>query len=104
MGTLKFLIRKNENTYNIFTCKISNEVYRTSSINDFVLKSHKTSLGYLTRNEFRTGLFVAIWDRFAGDITLKNEEESKKKKLPDGEMVEKMIMFVEIFINHKRLL
>merc|ERR1712166_343602 len=43
--TLKFLIRKNENTYNIFTCKISNEVYRTSSINDFVLKSHKTSLG-----------------------------------------------------------
>ena len=77
--TLKYLIRKNENTYNIFTCKISNEVYRTSSINDFVLKSHKTSLGYLTRNEFRTGLFVAVWDRFAGDITLKNEEESKRK-------------------------
>ena len=51
--TLKYLIRRNENTYNIFTCKISNEVYRTSSINDFVLKAHKSSLGYLTRKEFR---------------------------------------------------
>jgi len=78
-NSLKYLIRRNENTYNIFTCKISNEVYRTSSINDFVLKAHKTSLGYLTRNEFRTGLFLAFWDRFAGDISLKDDVENKRK-------------------------
>lgn len=77
--SLKYLIRKSENTYNIFTCKISNEVYRTSSINDFVLKAHKTTLGYLTRNEFRTGLLLAIWDRYAGDIGIKENEEKARK-------------------------
>lgn len=77
--SLRYLIRRNENTYNIFTCKISNEVYRTSAINDFVLKAHKTSLGYLSRDEFRTGLFMAYWDRYAGPLGLNEAEESKRK-------------------------
>lgn len=76
---LKFLIRRDDTTYNIFTCKISNELYRTSAINDFVLKAHKSSLGYLTRNEFRTGLFLSFWDRYVGDIALKEEEEKERK-------------------------
>jgi Ca2+-binding EF-hand superfamily protein len=78
-NNLKYLIRRDENTYNIFTCKISNELYRTSSINDFVLKAHKSTLGYLTRNEFRTGLFLAFWDRYVGDVSLKEEEENIRK-------------------------
>lgn len=78
--SLKYLIRRNENTYNIFTCKISNELYRTSSINDFVLKAHKSLLGYLTRNEFRTGLFLAFWDRYVGDVDLLEEKETKRKE------------------------
>jgi Ca2+-binding EF-hand superfamily protein len=78
-NNLKYLIRRDEHTYNIFTCKISNELYRTSSINDFVLKAHKTTLGYLTRNEFRSGLFLAFWDRYVGEISLKEEEEKIRK-------------------------
>jgi len=77
--SLRYLIRRNENTYNIFTCKISNEVYRTSAINDFVLKAHKSALGYLNRNEFRTGLFLAFWDRYAGELNLKEDVEVKRK-------------------------
>jgi len=77
--SLKYLLRRNENTFNIFTCKISNEMYRTSSINDFVLKAHKSLLGYVTRNEFRTGLFLAYWDRYIGETDLLIEQENKRK-------------------------
>jgi hypothetical protein len=79
--TLAFLIRKNDNLYNIYTCKIVSEVYRTSSINDFVLKAHKSHVGYLTRKEFREGLFLAYWDRYTTEKGLLNDEVEAKLKI-----------------------
>lgn len=77
--TLRSLIRKDEHKHNIYTCRIKDERYRTAAVNDFVLKAHKTALGYVTRNEFRTALFLAFWDRYAGENGLKQDEEDKRK-------------------------
>ena len=33
----------------------------------------------LTRKEFRIGLFLANWDRYAGELGLKEEVEKKRK-------------------------
>ncbi len=47
----------------IYQCKLEGGKYRTSAINDFVLKSHKIVEGKLTKEEFRLGLLTGYWDR-----------------------------------------
>lgn len=49
--------------FNIYRCVINGKKYRTSSVNDFVLKNMKTFEGYLNRQEFRLGILLGYWDR-----------------------------------------
>jgi len=49
--------------YNMYRCVINGKKYRTSAVNDFVLKNMKTYEGYLTKEEFRLGILLGYWDR-----------------------------------------
>jgi len=49
--------------YDLFKCQLEAGRYRTSSINDFILKSHGLTNGKLTREEFRLGVLMGYWDR-----------------------------------------
>jgi hypothetical protein len=49
--------------YDIYKCSLEAGKYRTSAVNDFILKSHKMVEGKLTKEEFRLGLLTGYWDR-----------------------------------------
>jgi Ca2+-binding EF-hand superfamily protein len=77
---LKHLNRKNPKSYDIYTCKIKDDRYRTTSVNDFVLKGHKKILGYITRKEFRLAILTAFWDRYATRTGVDENAEKKRKE------------------------
>lgn len=77
----KFLNKKNPNAYNIYNCKVREDRLRTSAINDFVLKLGKKKLGYVNRKEFKLGVLISFWDRYATPMGLdENKEKIRKQK------------------------
>jgi hypothetical protein len=61
--------------YDMFKCTLEAGKYRTSAINDFILKSHKIVEGRLSKLEFRLGVLQSYWDRHV---------DSNKVYLDDG--------------------
>jgi hypothetical protein len=49
--------------FDIFNCHLESGKYRTSAINDFILKAHKIVDGKITKEEFRHGILMGYWDR-----------------------------------------
>ena len=49
--------------YNIYKCVINGKKYRTSAMNDFILKNMKTYEGYVNKQEFQLGILLGYWDR-----------------------------------------
>jgi hypothetical protein len=49
--------------FDIFKCHLESGKYRTSAINDFILKAHKIVDGKITKEEFRHGILMGYWDR-----------------------------------------
>ena len=49
--------------YDIFKCQLDSGKYRTSAINDFILKAHKLVDGKVTKEEFRSGILTGYWNR-----------------------------------------
>lgn len=73
---------QDDQLYNIFSCDFPSGHQRTSAVNDFILKNHKTHDGFLTREEFATGIFLGYWDRqtAANSIYLGDEKTLKEKR------------------------
>jgi len=63
---------------------------RTAAVNDFVLKNGKTKEGFITRNEFRSGLLLGFWDRQTSTTKIFEKEERTMKKLrwEEGDMID----------------
>jgi hypothetical protein len=59
----KQLKRKQPQQYNMYSCKLNSGSYRTTAVNDFVLKSQKSIDGKLTKEEFRLGVLIGYWYR-----------------------------------------
>lgn len=62
-GNLPNLKRTNPAKANIFQCLLNNKKYRTTSMNDFILKNMWDNDGYVSKNEFRVGILLGYWDR-----------------------------------------
>jgi hypothetical protein len=55
-------LNRNSEKYNIFSFGVSESI-RTAAVNDFIIKNSKVKEGYLTKEEFRQGILLGLWDR-----------------------------------------
>ena len=60
-GNLKNMNRGSER-FNIFSFGVDENI-RTAAINDFIIKNGKTKEGFITKDEFRQGVLLGLWDR-----------------------------------------
>lgn len=87
---LKNLKRSDPKKYDIWACKLPNafqKYFRTTSINDFILKNNEKKNGFVTLPEFRQGILLGYWDRYTTiDKVVDDESKSLKSKrwLKDG--------------------
>lgn len=73
------LLLKNNANSNFFNCKIDNAYYKTSAINDFVLKA-STIKGVLTIEEFRQGILLGFWNRHLGNNSIEKLDSLTRKQ------------------------
>lgn len=72
-------LKRSSNKYNIYICRVDGQPVRTSSVNDFILKSHRTMNGSLSKQEFRIGLLIGFWGRQTqGNTIFENDSKSRK--------------------------
>ena len=57
------LLKRPSNKADIYVCSLNNKKYRTTSMNDFVLKNMWDNDGFVSKNEFRVGILLGYWDR-----------------------------------------
>ena len=57
------LLKRPDTKYNIYDCVIDSNQIRTTSVNDFILKSERTMLGKINRDEWRMGILQGYWIR-----------------------------------------
>jgi len=55
-------LSRGDNRWNIFAFSNSDNI-RTSALNDFCMKNGRAKEGGITKDEFRTGVLYAYWDR-----------------------------------------
>jgi hypothetical protein len=55
-------LERNTQKYNLFSFGVEESI-RTAAVNDFIIKNGKTKEGYVTKEEFRQGLLLGLWDR-----------------------------------------
>lgn len=55
-------LNRNSEKYNIFSFGVTESI-RTAAVNDFIIKNSKVKEGYLTKEEFRQGVLLGLWDR-----------------------------------------
>lgn len=79
-GGMKYLNRKNPKIFDIYNCKIKHERFRTSSVNDFILKINKKQFGFVTRKEFKLGVLIALWDRYTTELGFDENIEKTRKE------------------------
>jgi hypothetical protein len=74
-------LKKDVKGYDVFKCALENGKYRTSAMNDFILKSHKEIEGKLTLQEFRLGILTGYWDRHIEGNKIFLDDTKNMKKL-----------------------
>jgi len=67
--------------YNMYQCTLDQGQYRTTAVNDFILKSKFAKDGKNNRDEFRVGLLLGYWDRHTDDTAVYPADERNMKKL-----------------------
>lgn len=77
----RFLKRTKSDVYDIYKCKLENGNYRTSAVNDFLLKSHKIIDGRLNKEEFRYGLLTGYWDRHTDSLRIYPDDTKNLKSV-----------------------
>lgn len=78
---LQYLDRKDKTAYNMYLCQVAKQPLRTSSVNDFILKAKGTVDGYITKEEFRHGVFLGMWERRTSlNAILECTDESRSLK------------------------
>lgn len=55
-------LNRPDKKYNIFKIKNSDNI-RTNAINDFIIKNSSGMTGKITKEQFRTGILLGLWDR-----------------------------------------
>lgn len=68
---------KNDNIYNMYKCDAYAEMideYRSSAVNDIILKNDKTVVGMLTLLEFKRAILLGYWNRQVSDLEIMNDE------------------------------
>ena len=66
--------------YVMYSCVVKEGHLRTNSVNDFVIKSMKKTNPYLTKEEFRSGIFIGYWTRqVTEDSIVLNDDINLKK-------------------------
>jgi Ca2+-binding EF-hand superfamily protein len=84
-GNLQNLKRLNSAKSNIYQCLLNSKKYRTTSMNDFVLKNMWDNDGFVSRNEFRVGILLGYWDRQTDPEKIYTDDTRTFKKLRWGE-------------------
>jgi hypothetical protein len=74
-------LKRSKLGYDIFKCTLEGGKYRTSAVNDFVLKSHQMVEGKLTKVEFRLGILTGYWDRQTDNTKIYLDDAHNMKKL-----------------------
>lgn len=67
-------------SYDLYGCITETGNPRTSAVNDFILKSMKKENPHLTKDQFRTGIFIGYWRRQCNDIHIFTDDELNLKK------------------------
>lgn len=78
---------KQSSHYNFYKCIIKNTFFRTSAINDFMLKGSILKSGQLSVNEFRQAILLGYWNRHTTlDAVVQDSSLSKRDSLrwPNG--------------------
>ena len=73
-------IARNTEKWNMFSFG-NDQSIRTAAINDFILKNMKIKSGKITRNEFRVGILLGIWDRQTEKTQIIGDDGRNMKKL-----------------------
>lgn len=63
-----------ENRYKFWACSINGGSFRTSTVNDFVMKGQKTMDGFLSKMEFRLSILQGYWARHVDDLQIYHDE------------------------------
>lgn len=92
--TLKKLQRPNK-TCNIYH-KGKYKKFRSTSVNDFVLKSHKGMSGVLNLQQWRIGLLLGIWDRQTSYKKITCDDSLNLKEVRWGKSLN-----IDIYLNKK---
>jgi len=65
---LQKLKRSTPNAFNFYKCDYHGGSFRTSAINDFIIKAKNTMDGYITKFEFRLAILQGYWSRHVDDL------------------------------------
>jgi len=79
--------RKEINQYNMYKCLMPsqlNQGYRTTSPNDFILKSNEKVTGFVDLSEFRKGILLGYWDRQTNSNQIINDDSKNLKNMRWG--------------------
>ena len=80
-------LNRGTNLYDMYSCVLKEGHLRTNSVNDFVIKSMKKTSPYLTKEEFRSGIFIGYWTRqVTEDSIVLNDDINLKKYRWDGNL------------------
>ena len=72
-------LKRNSQKYNIYTCQVSKQDYRTNTMNDFIQNSQSSVAGKLSIQDFRQGILLGYWERqVEATKVLKGDERTKK--------------------------
>lgn len=87
-------LNRNCTNYNIYQCSI--EDYRTSSVNDFILKSG--TKGIMTRKQFIRGILLGYWNRHTDymKVVTGNRLTGKDKRWTDNGMTDYICKRIEM--------
>jgi hypothetical protein len=73
-------LKRDTQKWNIFSFG-NDENIRTAAVNDFILKNMKIKNGKITRNEFRVGILLGIWDRQTEKTQIVTDDTTNMKNL-----------------------
>jgi hypothetical protein len=72
----------NRNTdYDMYKCQLDDGHYRTSAVNDFIIKAHKSVEARLSMQEFITGILQGLWDRQVTDSKIFADDSRSMRSL-----------------------
>jgi hypothetical protein len=78
------LRRTDPTKYNLYNCQLPHSInkgYRTTSMNDFILKNYRAADGFVNLHEFRAGILLGYWDRMVDSRMIYTDDTRNLKSL-----------------------